>query len=300
MFCGKLQLKALAVAAVLVLIAGSAFAGDALSLSRPEIPLWPNGAPGSKGLTSPETWNPSTDGFHRVTNINNPSITVFLPPRGEANGAAVVICPGGGHRYLVMDLEGSMVAERLNAMGIAAFVLKSRLARAPGSTYKVEEDSLPDAQRAIRLIRSRASEWGIKRNRVGIMGFSAGGEIAALAETRFDTAPANSSDPVDSQSSRPDFAVLGYPGLRAERFEIPKNTPPTFMVVANDDPLSAATAAYYLKLKAQGVPAEVHIYPKGGHGFGMTGRTPEFQNLEVSHWPEQLRSWLAFSGFLAP
>ena len=264
-------------------------AGDALSLSRPEIPLWPNGAPGSEGQTSPETWRPSTDSFHRVTNIHNPSITVFLPPKAESNGTAMIICPGGGHQYLVMDLEGSMVAERLNSMGIAAFILKSRLARAPGSTYKVEEQSLADAQQAIRVVRSRAAEWNIKPNRVGIMGFSAGGELAALAETRFG-----------GPETRPDFAVLGYPGIHPEHLTVPKDAPPTFLVVANDDPLSAATAAYYAKLKAQGIPAEVHIYAKGGHGFGMTGRTTDFRNLQVSHWPEALEGWLGFSGFLAP
>jgi len=265
-----------------------AFAGDALSLAHPEIPVWPNGAPGSEGNTSAEKWNPSTDGFHRVTNINNPSITVFLPPKAEASGAAVIVCPGGGHRYLVMDLEGSMVAERLNSMGIAAFVLKSRLARAPGSTYKAE-DSLADAQQALRLVRSRASEWNIKANRVGIMGFSAGGEIAALAETRF-TGP----------ETRPDFAVLAYPGVRPDGMAVPKETPPTFLVVADDDPLATAAAAYYGKLKAQSIPAELHIYAKGGHGFGMTGRTTEFRTLDVSHWPEALQAWLSFSGFLKP
>jgi acetyl esterase/lipase len=265
-----------------------ASAGDALSFSRPEIPLWPNGAPGSEGQTSAEKWNPSTDGFHRITNINNPSITVFLPPKAEASAAAVIVCPGGGHQYLVMDLEGSMVAERLNSMGIAAFVLKSRLSRAPGSTYKVE-DSLADAQQALRLVRSRATEWNIKPNRVGIMGFSAGGQIAALAETRFT-----------GSDTRPDFAVLAYPGVRPDEMTIPKDTPPTFLVVADDDRLAIATATYYGKLKAQGIPAEVHIYAKGGHGFGMTGRTTEFRNLEVSHWPEALQAWLRFSGFLNP
>jgi acetyl esterase/lipase len=265
-----------------------ASAGDALSFSRPEIPLWPNGAPGSEGQTSAEKWNPSTDGFHRITNINNPSITVFLPPKAEASGGAVIVCPGGGHQYLVMDLEGSMVAERLNSMGIAAFVLKSRLSRAPGSTYKVE-DSLADAQQALRLVRSRATEWNIKPNRVGIMGFSAGGQIAALAETRFT-----------GSDTRPDFAVLAYPGVRPDEMTIPKDTPPTFLVVADDDRLAIATATYYGKLKAQGIPAEVHIYAKGGHGFGMTGRTTEFRNLEVSHWPEALQAWLRFSGFLNP
>jgi acetyl esterase/lipase len=287
------------IAAVLMLVAGSARAEDKLVFSRPEIRLWPNGVPGSEGQTSPETWNPSTDGFHRVTNINDPSLVAFLPPKAEANGVAVVICPGGGHAYLSMDLEGSMVAERLNSMGIAAFVLKSRLARAPGSKYTVEGHSLPDAQRAIRIIRSRAAEWNIKPDRVGIMGFSAGGEIAALAETRFEVEP-KPSDPIDSLGSRPDFAVLAYPGIRAESLTVAKNTPPTFLVVAGDDNLATAVAAYFTKLKAQGIPAEVHIYAKGGHGFGMTGRTSAFRDLPVSHWPEQFLAWLADRGLLAP
>jgi hypothetical protein len=115
-----------------------AAADDSIRFESPEIRLWPNGAPGSEGETAPETWNPSTDGFHRVTNIHNPSITAFLPPKEKANGAAFIVCPGGGHAYLVMDLEGSLVAKKLNEMGVAAFVLKSRLARAPGSKYKVE------------------------------------------------------------------------------------------------------------------------------------------------------------------
>jgi acetyl esterase/lipase len=183
------SMKALAVVSAVFAFVPVAGAADILTFSQPEIRLWPNGAPRSVGIMSPETWNPSTDGFHRVTNINNPSVVVFLPPKSKTNGLAVVICPGGAHQYLVMDLEGSLVAERLNSMGIAAFVLKSRLAHAPGSKYTVEGDSLLDAQRAIRLIRSRAAEWNIKTNRVGIMGFSAGGEIAALAETKFDSVP---------------------------------------------------------------------------------------------------------------
>jgi acetyl esterase/lipase len=130
------------------------------------------------------------------------------------------------------------------------------------------------------------------------MGFSAGGEIAALAETRFDAPPPNTSGAVEGQSCRPDFAVLGYPGIRADRFTIPKDTPPTFLVVASDDRPSAAVAEYYGKLKAQGIPAEVHIYSKGGHGFGMTGRMPAFHKLPVSHWPEQLQAWLSDMGLL--
>jgi len=293
--------KPLLAAACLLLNGASAGASDALQFPNPEIRLWPNGAPGSEGITSPETWNPSPDGFHRLTNINFPSILVFLPPKDAANGTAVLIFPGGGDRYLVMDLEGSMVAARLNAMGITAFVLKYRLARAPGSTYTVENHSLRDAQRALRVIRSRAPEWGVKPDRLGIMGFSAGGEIAALAETRFDDVKPVPGDPIDGQDSRPDFSVLAYPGVRTGNLTVPKDAPPTFLVVANDDSAhAAAAAAFYSKLNAQGVQAEIHIYLTGGHGFGMTGRTPAFAALPVSHWPDQLQSWLAAAGFLGP
>jgi acetyl esterase/lipase len=274
------------------------FADDSIRFSEPEIHLWPNGAPGSEGRTAAETWNPSTDGFHRVTNIHNPSITVFLPPKEKATGAAFIVCPGGGHAYLVMDLEGSLVAKKLNEMGVAAFVLKSRLARAPGSKYKADVESLADAQRAIRLVRSRSKEWLVDPAKIGIMGFSAGGELAALAETRFEAPAPNAPDPIDRLSSRPDFVVLGYPGLRSSNLNVPKTTPPTFIVVANDDNLAAASAEYYGKLKAAGVQTELHIYLTAGHGFGMTGRTPAFANLPVAHWPELLRQWMSALYFL--
>ena len=280
------------------LLSTLAFADDSIRFSETEIRLWQGAAPGTEGKVSPETWNPSTDGFHRVTNIHVPTITAFLPPKDKANGAAFVVCPGGGHQYLVMDLEGSLVAKKLNEMGVAAFVLKSRLARVPGSKYTVDVESLADAQRAIRLVRSRAAEWHLDPARVGIMGFSAGGELAALAETRFQPADPGAADPVDRVGSRPDFAVLGYPGMKPARFEIPKDTPPTFIVVANDDNLSAASAEYYGKLQAAKVPAELHIYLKAGHGFGMTGRTPAFADLPVARWPEQLREWMNALGFL--
>src|SRR5579883_225611 len=126
----------------LLILTSSLFAADSLQFAQPEIKLWPHGAPGSEGRTGTPTWQPSKDGIHRLTNINDPSLLVFLPPEGKANGLAFVVCPGGGHRYLTMDLEGSAVAERLNAMGIAAFVLKSRLAKAEGSTYQIERESL--------------------------------------------------------------------------------------------------------------------------------------------------------------
>jgi endo-1,4-beta-xylanase len=274
-------------------------AQNELRFTQPEVPLWSAAELGSSSATT-EKWNPSNDGFHRITNVHKPSMFVFLPPKAKGNTAAVVVCPGGGHRYLVMDLEGSLVAEKLNAMGIAAFVLKSRLARAEGSTYQTEVHSLEDAQRAIRLVRSRASEWNIDPARIGIMGFSAGGEIAALAATRHRNAVGPSTGRLDDVSARPDFAVLVYPGIRSDRFEIGRDTPPTFLVVAHDDFPAAEVAGYYAKLRAAGVPAEAHIYTKGGHGFGMTGRTPEFRKWPVSGWPERFREWMADQSLLVP
>lgn len=287
-------MRCLVIGLALLLISVGLQAEDALRFTQPEIRLWPNGAPGSEGKSkTPPSWNPSTDGFHRITNIHDPSLVVFLPSKERANGAAFIVCPGGGHRYLVMDLEGSLVAEKLNAMGITVFVLKSRLARAEGSSYQVEKESLADVQRALRLVRSRAKEWNLDQQRIGIMGFSAGGELAALAETHFHDGDPHASDPIDRVSDRPDFAVLGYPGLRNSTITVPKTAPPTFIVVANDDPLAPGSIDFYSKLRAAGIPAEAHFYNQGGHGFGMTGRTPAFRNLSAAQWPETLHRWLA-------
>lgn len=263
-----------------------AAATDAIHFKEPEIPLWPNGAPGSEGVKAKEEWMPSTDGIHRVINVHNPTITVFLPAKEKATGVAYIICPGGGHSHLTMDLEGADVAKTLNAMGIAGFVLKSRLAKTEGYHYKVEVESLQDAQQAIRVVRSRAKEWGVDTAHVGIMGFSAGGEIAALTSTRFDAA------------TRPDFAVLGYPGIKPATLTPTKDTPPTFIVVNDDDKLSVASAEYYLDLKKAGVPVEMHIYARGGHGFGTRGRTDDFRKLPVSTWPARLQDWMLDRGIL--
>jgi len=283
------------IAAALVLLASG--------LAQMEVPLWPNlpAGAGEKYLTHAEAVPgelPVVDSFHRVTNIHNPSITVFLPPKSQATGAAFVIAPGGGHKYLVIDLEGSDVAKRLNSMGIAAFVLKNRLARAAGSTYTVEGESLADAQRAIRLVRSRAAEWSVDPAKVGIMGFSAGGELAALAETRYNAGKPTDPDLVERQSSRPDFAVLGYASLKSAMPGVNSQTPPTFLLVNHDDGPAVPSAEYYVALKKAGVPAELHIFSRGGHGFGVNGRTAEFPNLAVAKWPDRLRDWMTDGGFL--
>jgi endo-1,4-beta-xylanase len=261
----------------------------------PVIPLWTAGAPGSEGKTEPEQVKENgKDGAHdrHVSRVHKPSLTVYLPPRDQANGAAVVICPGGGHSILAIDHEGHDVAKRLNEMGVAAFVLKYRLARTPGAGYKVQEHALADAHRAIRLVRSRAEEWRIDPHRVGILGFSAGGELAALASIRRDR-KSQGTDPIDQEDAHPDFQVLIYPGGRPETFEIGKDTPPTFLLVAGDDRLSDRTMAIFAALRKAGVPSELHVYARGGHGFGM-----HKINAPVARWTDRLEEWMADRGLL--
>jgi endo-1,4-beta-xylanase len=269
-------------------------------MQAPVVLLWPHGAPGSEGKTAPERWieGGTPDQFHRVTDVHNPSLAVYLPPKNLATGTACIIAPGGGHRYLVMDLEGRFVAEKLNQMGIAGFVLKSRLAKAGGSTYQVEKESLADVQRAVRLVRSRATEWGVDPTRICIMGFSAGGQLAALAENRFDSGNPAAADTIERQSSRPDFVVLGYPGIQGWKDPIAKNAPPTFIFVNDDDSLSTAAVEYDLALKKAGITAEFHQFRRGGHGVGMTGRTPEFNSMPESLWPALVKAWMKDVGFL--
>ncbi len=275
-------------------------AGLALAADHPEIALWKNGAPGSEGKTGKEVdETPNKDhGYLKVTGVHNPSITVFLPPRETATGAAMVIAPGGGHQFLNFDQEGTYVAEYLNSIGVAGFVLKYRLAREPGSTYKVEEHALADAQRAIRLIRNRAEEWRVNPARVGIMGFSAGGEVATLASTRFDAGKPEAGDPIDRLSSRPDFDALIYPGIRAETYTIPKDMPVTFLLCAdNDKGPSTALAGLYPMLKAAGIKTEVHVYASGGHGFGINPNTKSHSPVATT-WQLRLGDWLGDIGML--
>ena len=266
----------------------------ALAAEHPQIPLWANGAPGSEGKTAREVIEPpnAEHGYLKVTGIHDPSVTVYLPSAETATGAAMVIAPGGAHRFLNFDREGTNVAGYLNSIGVAGFVLKYRLAREPGSTYTVEGDALVDAQRAVRLIRSRADEWRIDPHRVGIMGFSAGGEVAALAATRFDAGKPDAADAVGRMSSRPDFDALIYPGIRANTYTIPKDMPPTFLLCAdNDKGPSNAIAALYPMLKAAGIQTEVHVYATGGHGFGINPETKS-QSPVAKTWQLRLGDWL--------
>ena len=282
-------------AAAFLILTSCAFAAK----NGESLPLWAHGAPGSETMAGkPEVVVAPVkegDSIH-VSSIHNPSLLVYLPPKEKATGAAMIVAPGGGHRFLSIDTEGTNVAEWLNSIGVAAFVLKYRLAREEGAPYQVEVHPYADAQRAIRIVRARAEEWNVNTSKVGIMGFSAGGEVAVLASTRYDAGKPGDPDPIERQSSKPDYQILIYPGIRAENVNVTKDTPPTFMLCAdNDKGPSTAIPALYLALKKAGVPAELHIYASGGHGFGL--RTPDPRpNVIYSTWALRLQDWMADVG----
>jgi acetyl esterase/lipase len=257
--------------------------------------LWPNGAPGSAGKTAPKKVRLTPDGEHVISSVHQPSLTVYLPPRETATGAAVVIAPGGSHVELWVDHEGYEVAKWLSAHGVAGFVLKYRLARERGSSYTVEGNSLPDMQRAIRLVRSRATEWGLDPERVGVMGFSAGGEVAARAATQFDAGNAAAADPIDRQSSKPAFQALLYPGL-PQNLPVSKDEPPAFLLCGDQDRpgISQGLPELFIQLKHAGVAAELHVYAGVGHGFGIRSANKG----AIAGWPDRFREWLGTLGYL--
>jgi acetyl esterase/lipase len=259
------------------------------------IPLWPNGAPGSEGKTEQETVRVTSEGDHVVSSVHYPSITVYLPSQGKATGAAVVVLPGGGHAELWMDHEGYRVGQWLSDHGVAGFVVKYRLAKQPGSTYTIDGNELPDVQRAIRLVRSRASEWGVDPKRIGMMGFSAGGELAALASARYDSGNTSAADPIDRENSKPAFQALIYPGIPQE-MKFSKETPPAFLLCGGDDRpgIAEGLPELYLEMKRSGISAELHVLAGIGHGFGVrdSNRGP------VAGWLELFYGWLGEQGFL--
>jgi acetyl esterase/lipase len=258
--------------------------------------LWPNGAPGSENKTAPEVVEVTPDGEHSLSSVHHPSITPYLPAKGMATGAAVIIAPGGGHYKLSIDHEGYNVARWMSAHGVAAFVLKYRLARETGSTYTVDGDELADIQRALRTVRSRSAEWGINPARIGVMGFSAGGELALLASTRPDNGLAIPKDAIDREGSKPAFEVLLYPGGLPTTATFTKETPPTFLLCGEEDrpEISQGVATLYLSLKRAGASAEMHIFSGGGHGFGL-----RFSNRgAVSEWPSLVLAWMDTKGLL--
>ena len=273
--------------AVLVLPA-LALAADA----PPALPLWPAGASGSEARAA----EPEKAEGSNVCNVHNPSITPFVPAADKSTGTAVIICPGGGHSKLCLGHEGYALAEWFRDRGIAAFVLKYRLAREKGSTYTIQDHAMADARRAIRLIRSRAAEWHIQPDRLGILGFSAGGELAAFAAMKNDPGQKDAADPIEQQSSRPDFQALIYPGTSG-LFNAEKGMPPLFIAAGYSDrpDIAEGMATLYLKYKAAGVKAELHIYANTGHGFGYR---PDAKPSAAARWPDRFIEWLTDSGLL--
>jgi len=258
------------------------------------VPLWPNGAPGFEDRRNePERWQGGS-----VYNIHNPSITVFLPPKDKANGAAVLIVPGGGHRVLVFNAEGVEPAHYWNDLGVAGFVLKHRLPRETNSPYSLKIHPRQDAQRAMRLIRSRATEWNIDTNRLGIMGFSAGGEVASMVVYGPTAGDPNAADPIDRLDAAAAFQVVIYPGPLGVPEKVGPDAPPAFFLIANDDaghmdPVLRLIQEYH-KAKR---PMEVHIYESGGHGFNMGARS---KLASIHSWPQRLTDWLDDNHILKP
>jgi acetyl esterase/lipase len=263
--------------------------------------LWPGPAPGALGAEASDI----------------PAITVFLPRTIAANTPAMIVCPGGGYVSLAINHEGRQVASHLNSLGIAAFVLRSRL----GPRYH-HPTELGDAQRAIRLVRAHAAEWRLDPARIGIIGFSAGGHLAMSASTRFDAGNSGAADSVDRANSRPDFTVLGYPVISmteawthqgsknnllganpdvelarslSGELSVTKETPPTFLFHTNTDPVVPAenSVYYYLALRKAGVPAEMHIFEKGPHGVGLAN-----DDAALSEWSKLLANWLRVHGIV--
>ncbi len=267
--------------------------------------VWPDGAPNDNGMTQPEE---KYDGV-RVRNVSEAEMYVYLPEKNNS-GAAVVICPGGGYWIEAMDHEGYDMAKWLKEKGVAGIVLKYRL------PYGHDKVPSSDLKRAIRIVRSHAKEWGIDPNKVGIAGSSAGGHLASTVGTHFDYGDKNSDDPLEKLSCRPDFMLLLYPvvtfresfghmGSRknligetndwklvkeySNEMHVTPETPPTFLVLADDDKTVPPknSVEFYLALKENKVPAEMHIFREGGHGFGMTKK-----NLPVDQWPDLFYNWL--------
>jgi acetyl esterase/lipase len=284
------------VAACALLLTTSGLGG---AESQPVIPLWPNGAPGSEARKA----EPEKTTGSNVSNIHHPSLTVYLPPKEKATGAAVIVAPGGGHQRHAIQHEGYNVAQWLADHGVAAFILKYRLARDeanPAGTpqpYTVDRDALADAQRAFRVIRARAKEWNVRPDAIGIIGFSAGGEVALLAATRGADGRPDAADRIDRQSARANFFSLIYPGgLPRTDIELTKDTPPTFLAAGYGDRqnISEGLAEFYLKCKRAGVSAELHMYAGAGHGFGVrdTNKSP------AGAWIARFHEWMAERKFL--
>lgn len=271
----------------------------------PTISLWPKVAPGENEVIGPEAEVVRQDERKttRITNVSIPTLTLFRPKADKDTGAAIIVCPGGGYSYVVVDKEGSEVAEWLSTLGVTGVLLKYRV--------PVRKDQprhgppVQDAQRAISLLRHRATELGLNPDRIGIMGFSAGGHVAACASTQFAKRTYEPVDDADKQSCRPDLSLLIYPAYLtlkdqgdklAPEVPVTSQAPPTFLMMTQDDGVRVESALfYYLALKQAKVPTELHLYPSGGHGYGL-----RLEGHTAATWPHRAEDWLRAGGWLSP
>jgi acetyl esterase/lipase len=302
---------------VLFLAASLCLAGPLIAADKPlVVDVWPGDAPDAIGkigvektLMSPKLDHKQvevTESTRMVTNVNQPTITICRPPKDKETGTAMLICPGGGYWNLYWQLEGEEVAAWLNSQGITGIILKYRVPRQPDEV-KTEPARRPllDAQRAVSLVRSKAGQWGIDPQRIGIIGFSAGGHLALATATRFEQRAYPAMDAIDEVSCRPDFAVLCYSGyLKAKDkdelapwLHIPAGTPPIFLVHGGDDLISSPeqSVVAYLALKRAGIPAELHIYASTAHDFGVRA-----SDNPCSGWTQACVAWLKHQGLLKP
>ena len=265
------------------------------------LPLWPSRAPGAPANPPAEAdMTTAKDNLIagkpviRLGNVSSPTLTIYAPAQNNT-GAAVVVFPGGGYNILAIDLEGSEVCDWLNSAGIVCALVKYRVPNT--GPYPKSPAALQDAQRSVGIVRSRAAEWHIDPNRIGVLGFSAGAHLAAALSTHFDHRLYDAVDAADRVSCRPDFAVIVYPGYLAvaeknfaanEDIPVTAQTPPAFIMQAEDDPVHVENAVvYFMALKNAKVPAELHIYAAGGHGYGLR-RTA----LPVTTWPASVITWM--------
>ena len=256
------------------------------------IHLWTNGAPGFESRKD----IPEAGTSAMLKSVDNPSLTVFLPPKEKATGAAVIVCPGGGFFQLTFGAEGVDAAKFLNSIGVAAFVLKYRLPRLTNSVYTMESPH-QDGLRAMRLVRSRASEWGIDPNRLGMVGFSAGGEVISMTAFGDTSGITNAPDPIDQANARPDYIVEIYPGGGGIPQALPPNAPPAFLLVADDDDHTTAVLKLFTLYRAEKIPVEVHVFTRGQHAFGMGNHS---RLTTIKDWPERLADWMGDNNILNP
>ncbi|MBX3441165.1 MAG: alpha/beta hydrolase [Planctomyces sp.] len=274
-----------------------------------QISLWPDVAPGEPAepaapegnLSKPDEGEVAGKPVVRLGNVHRPTMTIFPAPADNNTGAAVLVCPGGGYHILAYDLEGWEVCEWLNSIGVTGVLLKYRVPRKPGESRPAAP--LQDAQRAMGLLRLHAGELGIDPQRIGVLGFSAGGHLAASLGANFEQRTYDIVDEADSQSCRPDFSVLVYPGYLVDKsaggavssdLPVTKDHPPSFLTMAQDDGVGVENVlAWSLALHRASVPVEVHVYPKGGHGYGLR-RTSQ----PATTWPDRARDWMAGNGWI--